>query len=504
MHLSGGIKIFSTQEMVRIHGAAMDLLETTGLEMQLSDGALERLADQGLRVDFATRRVRFPTEPVLETIRQLSGAPIPEISDAGTAKPPQPLRQPTRLRAHVGANCGFVYDVALGTTRPATHQDMADFIMLKRSLPDVIQSGPGLYPQDVPQTVASIHAAAAAVKYCGEPGAPDVRGVEDLVWIERVMQAAGIWGPEQHKTVAIYPVSPLRMAGRGAEMMEWQAARGDLSFVIGMVIPGASSPITPAAQTVIVLAEEFGFNTAFRLLVAPPNNRFSPRSIGDDVCIMDMRTGAHVTASPEVALLRLATHQMAGEFYKFPGHSDHGIRFFTDAKEPGIQAGMEGALMAMADLAMGVYSYDEEITCNVGILGLVGSALSMCLEQAVIDHDLFRFLQHFVRGTEVSDETIALDLIHEIGPGGSFLDSAHTVRHLREETWFPELWHRGPWDAWVASGRRSPLELAHGRVEEILKQKLEPVLDDERIRDVDRVVEEAEFALLGSTTGILP
>jgi len=238
------------------------------------------------------------------------------------------------------------------------------------------------------------------------------------------------------------------------------------------------------------------------LLVEPPNNRFSPRSIGDDVCIMDMRTGVHVTASPEVALLRLATHQMAGEFYKFPGHSDHGIRFFTDAKEPGIQAGTEGALMAMADLAMGVYSYDEDITCNVGILGMVGSALSMCLEQAIIDHDMFRFLQHLVRGTKVSDETLALDLIQEIGPGGTFLDSAHTVRHLREETWFPDLWHRGPWDAWVASGRRSSLELAHERVAEILKQELEPVLDDDRRRDVDRVVEEAEIGLLGSTTGL--
>ena len=158
--------------------------------------------------------------------------------------------------------------------------------------------------------------------------------------------------------------------------------------------------------------------------------------------------------------------------------------------------------MAMSDLCQGVYSHGEEVTCQVGILGSLGGNLSVCLEEAVIDHEMFQFLQRFVRGLHASDETIALDLIAEVGPGGTFLDRPHTARHYRAETWFPGLWHRGAWDGWQASGRRTPLDLARERVRSYLAEDLEPVLNGDRIREVDRVVQEAELALLGRTTGV--
>ena len=510
MHLYGGIKVFSREEMYRIHCAALQVLQDVGVEVHLPEPMLKRLAARGLRVDLATRRVRFPTGPVLETIQQLSGAPSPEIASEGTAKPTAPQRIPTRLTASVGAYHGFVYDVDQGRMRPATHQDMYDFIKLKRHLPDTDASSAGICPQDVPQEVVAVHAAAVAVKYCANPSPPDVNGPEDLLWVERVMQAAGAWEPGRHHVVSIYPISPLKLDGRGADMMAFQAARGDLAFVLGMVIPGASSPATLVGQEVIVLAEEFGFNTVYRLLMDPPNDRFPPRSIGDDVCIMDMRRGVYVLSSPEVSLLRLATQQMAGEFYKFPGRADHGIRFFPDAQEPGIQAAQEGALMAMGDLCQGVYSFEEEVACQVGILGTLSGNLSVCPEEAVIDHEMFQYLQRFVRGMRVDEDTLALDLIREVGPGGSFLATEHTARHYRQEStlcikemWFPKLWHRGAWDGWVADGRHSPLDLARERVASYRKEPLEPVLDDAHVRDVERVVREAEIALLGRTTGVL-
>jgi trimethylamine--corrinoid protein Co-methyltransferase len=180
------------------------------------------------------------------------------------------------------------------------------------------------------------------------------------------------------------------------------------------------------------------------------------------------------------------------------------VRFFPDAQEPGIQAAQEGALMAMGDLCQGVYSFEEEVACQVGILGTLSGNLSVCLEEAVIDHEMFQYLQRFVRGMRVDEDALALDLINEVGPGGSFLATQHTARHYRDETWFPNLWHRGAWDGWVAAGRHSPLELARERVASYRKEPLEPVLDDAHVRDVERVVREAEIALLGRTTGVLP
>ncbi len=501
MKLYSGIKVFSQEEMFRIHEAALRILEDIGLEMALSEGALARLSRAGLRVDLSAGRVRFPRAAVLETIQQLSGAPSPEITLEGSAKPAQPLRMPTRLRPTMGANSGYVYDYAQRQMRPAIHSDLLDAIKVKRRLKGLEDGNSSLYPQDVPQAVASVHATAVACMYCPHPAPHDVQGIEDLIWVERVMQAAGVWGPERHLVVPIYPVSPLRLAGRGATLMEWQAARGDLAFVLGMVIPGASAPITLVGQVEIALAEEFGFSTAYRLLVEPPGNRYTHRSIGDDVCILDLRRGAYALAAPEVALLRLAMHQMAGEFYNLPGHSDHGIRFISDAQEPGVQAALQNGLMAMADLCQGVYAYEEDVACTIGILGLIGGGLMLSLEQAVLDLEMVGFLERFIRGIRVDDEALAFELIQEVGPGGSFLACEHTARHLREEMWFPQSWHRGAWDGWVARGRRSPLDMAHEQVEDWRRKDLETVLDAARLRDVRSVVREAERALLGYETG---
>ena len=112
----------------------------------------------------------------------------------GTAEPVPPLRMPTHLKAIVGANTGCVYDIDQGMMRPATHQDMYDFIKVKRRLEGVGVSTSGVFPQDVPQDVKSVYATAGAVKYCENPGSHDVQGLDDLPWVARVMQAAGRGG----------------------------------------------------------------------------------------------------------------------------------------------------------------------------------------------------------------------------------------------------------------------------------------------------------------------
>ena len=80
----------------------------------------------------------------------------------------------------------------------------------------------------------------------------------------------------------------------------------------------------------------------------------------------------------------------------------------------------------------------------------------------------------------------------------------HTLKNYRTALWTPELFHEGRWQAWLDSGRKSPLDLAKERVRELfLRDGPEPVLGAETCRDVSKVVEEAEKALLGKTTGVV-
>ena len=165
---------------------------------------------------------------------------------------------------------------------------------------------------------------------------------------------------------------------------------------------------------------------------------------------------------------------------------------------------MEHALLGMGELMSGFYSYEEGFTVHVKSLGRLHANLCLCAEQAIIDHEMLQWMQRFFRGIEVHEETLALEAIREAGPGGEFASSPHTLRNYREQMWFPTLLHRGAWADWVESGSRTPLDVARGRVKEILSQELNPVLPEDLCGEVDSVVQEAEKVLLGKTTGILP
>ncbi len=502
----GGAKLLDNEEMFKIHQTMLAILEDPGLEFELPDYALKKLADHGARVDLTRKRVSLGPELVLETIRQVAGAATPQVTVEGTDKPPQPLRLPSRLQATIGSTHGFVFDVDKWAIRPATHEDALNFMKIRKSLPDVYPYGVGMLPQDVPMPVQYIHRAAISVKYDEQPETGYANGPDDAPWVTRVLQAAGVLDDDAPPAMSVHnePTGPLRISGRVAEDMLRTAEAGRLSWLAPCGFMGGNHPVTIPGALAQVYAEYLGANTVVRLLVPPPNNVFTPRAVGCDHLIMDLRRGAFAGCAPEALRLRMCMRQMSGAFYKFPNGSGFVVAGPTDAKVPGIQAAMEHAMWVMAELMHGFYSYDAEVIATVKVLGRLHSNLCLCAEQVIIDYEMLQWMQQLLKGIEVNEETLALEGIRDVGPGGEFTSSEHTLRNYRKHMWFPELLHRGPWADWVGGGARTPLDIAKDRVQEILKQDLVPVLPDDKCREVDRVVQEAEKALLGTTTGILP
>jgi len=503
---AGGAKFLDNQEMLKIHQTMLAILEDPGMEVELPDYALKRLADGGARVDVNRKRVYLSPDLVLETIRQVAGAATPEITVEGTAKPPQPFHLPSRLRATVGSTHGFIFDVDKWAIRDATHEDARNFMKIRRSLQHVYPYGVGMLPQDVPVPVQYIHRAALSAKYDEEPEGGYANGPDDAPWVTRVLQAAGVLGDDAPPATSVHvqPTGALRISGRVAEDMLHAVEAGRLSWLAPCGFMGGNHPVTIPGALAQVYAEYFGSNTVVRLLVPAPNNVFTPRAVGCDHLIMDLRRGAFVGSSPEALHLRMCMRQMSGAFYKFPNGSGFISGTTTDAKVPGIQAAMEHATWTMAELMCGFYSYEEEVVATVKTLGRLHANLCLCAEQVIIDHEMFQWMQQFFKGIEVNEETLALEGIREVGPGGEFTSSEHTLRNYREHMWFPALLHRGAWADWVDGGALTPLDIAKERVKDILQQELVPVLPDDKCREVDRVVQAAEKALLGTTTGVLP
>jgi trimethylamine--corrinoid protein Co-methyltransferase len=111
----------------------------------------------------------------------------------------------------------------------------------------------------------------------------------------------------------------------------------------------------------------------------------------------------------------------------------------------------------------------------------------------VICDEILSWLGHFVRGLEINDETLALDVIDQVGPDGQFLDSDHTLRHFRE-LWYPRLFDRNNYDGWLAKGGTTLAERAAKRVATILAEHKPEPLPDDVAQAVHAVVERAEAA----------
>jgi trimethylamine--corrinoid protein Co-methyltransferase len=107
----------------------------------------------------------------------------------------------------------------------------------------------------------------------------------------------------------------------------------------------------------------------------------------------------------------------------------------------------------------------------------------------VICDEFINYIKRFMQGLEVSDETLALDLIHEVGHStGDFLSTEHTMRHFRDD-WYPRLFDRDNFEGWAAAGSKTLRQKAKERVEEILAEHEPEPLPTELQRRIDAIVE---------------
>jgi trimethylamine--corrinoid protein Co-methyltransferase len=160
-----------------------------------------------------------------------------------------------------------------------------------------------------------------------------------------------------------------------------------------------------------------------------------------------------------MGLINAAGAQMA-QFYKLPFYATGGM---TDAKVLDAQSGYESAITNMlCALAGANFIHDAA--------GLMEFALTVCYEKYVIDNEILGMVMRAVEGIKVNDDTLAFDLIKEVGPGGNFVTAKHTRRFMRSEHYQPLLSDRDSREDWGAKGRKTTWKRAAEKAKEILSQ----------------------------------
>ncbi|MEE9248991.1 MAG: trimethylamine methyltransferase family protein, partial [Dehalococcoidia bacterium] len=102
-------------------------------------------------------------------------------------------------------------------------------------------------------------------------------------------------------------------------------------------------------------------------------------------------------------------------------------------------------------------------------------------ESAVMGDEIIGMVRRIMRGMPVDDESLALDTIRAVGPGGNFLETEHTFRHYKKEQWQPTLLCRTTYDSWVESGSKS--------MGDRVKEKLAGIIESHRVKPLPEGVQ---------------
>ncbi len=477
MKVMGTADVLTDGEVRLIVDTTLRILAEVGVKIP-NARMLAVLADYGAAVDPDRQRVTFPP--------RLMDRFIAETQRSGEAPGPP-------LTFHAGAYPQYYADPLTGQVREHTLQSVADMTRLADSLENVTSLYDGMgVPSDVTSPLAPLYMRLLSWKHTRKGGCGQVQVTS--LWpyaIEMGQVMADCEGGKpcsgeamrgrlsDYAFLTIEMISPLQF---GPEEMEqfvifWE--RG-LPVDLGQILSaGGTSPATLAGTVALELAENLAINLIYRAFYGIRTLDFS-----NSATVLDLRSAVFRYGRPELGLTHLAMGQLARHF----GATFGANSLLGDAKVPSCEMGMQKALNAIPAIMAG--------TRSIGTLGLlsvdeIGSPI-----QLIIDDEYAGALQRFARGFEVDEEHLAFDLIKEIGPGGLFTGTEHTVRHYRREHWQPGLFSREMYNSWIAGDHKTDIQRAADVFEGIMRTHDRVYIREDTERERLKVIAQAKEDLL--------
>jgi trimethylamine--corrinoid protein Co-methyltransferase len=459
------LKVLSENELAEIHQATLDVLWTTGMNIDSQD-TLTLLKDDGATVDLERRVAKIPEHLVKEA---LENAPRPSevILYDRNQKPSMKLGAGVTY-AVSGFDATYTFDSKLGERRPATKDDVANISKLADALPNIHGVATQAIPQDVLQRSAELHAAEVMFSntekhlvFC--PTSPAMtRAIFEM--------AKAVTGEEQLERAPVLgcefsPTNPLMWERNAVEAMVETARNKVPILLLPQPITGVTSPITLAGTMVIHNAQNLS-----GLVISQLAKRGSPFIYACAPTTFDMREATPIIGSPETVLMRIASVQLA-DFYRLPSHS---ISPDTDAHCHDEQNAWERMTTTQAAMMSGA-----DMIINPGMFA---TGLTASYEQLVIDDELVGYIYRMAKGIEVNPDTVATELIERVGPTASFLKEAHTLRNLKVEHWMPSISCRSSYARWSQRGRKDIVVVAREKAERILREHQPKTLSEEKLQ----------------------
>ncbi len=463
-------EILTKTQLEKVHETSLRILEQIGVDFG-HPPALAVLKKGGAKID--GQRVFFPPKLVEEQIQK-----PPSEFTLHARNPEHNVKIGGRNTVFApGYGAPFVTDLESGR-RQATLKDFENFVKLTgASAHQDLLSGTVVEPTDVPAELRHTRMLYASVKYSDKCFMGSTMGARAA---RQCLQMASILFGSQTGLVS-HPVifgivgalTPLKYDARMLEALMEYAAADQPQIIASLAIAGATGPVTMAGNLALQNAEVMA-----GIVLAQLVREGTPVIFGGVSTNAEMRNGTLSIGSPEMAINAAATAQVA-RYYRLPVRGGGAV---CDAKLPDAQASYE----SMMNLLMARLSGINFVLHSAGILE---SFNCMSYEKFIIDDEMCGMVKRIKRGYEVNPDTLAFDVVREVGPGGHFLDKDHTFDHFRSEFYQPQLSNRDDYVSWQASGSPQSLAAANKKYKEILAAYEAPQLPPDVEKDLLKFIE---------------
>jgi trimethylamine--corrinoid protein Co-methyltransferase len=470
-------RVLSDDQIFEIKRAAFDILEKTGAKI-LHEGARKLLKQAGAIVKDEV--VKVPEYVVQECLRTAPKGLVIYDRDGNRA-----LEIEGR-KSYYGTSTASpnTKDALTGEIHETRVKDIAIGALVADALPNIDWVMPMGSSQDVPGLAADLHEFEAVVSHTTKPIVfigYSSRGFE-RVYEMAASVAGGLDALRERPFLVSYPesITPLLFP---EEVIERIFISADL-FMPQIQGPtqqlGATAPVTLAGTIALAIAEGL-----MSVTLAQLKNPGAACFMAANISVFDMNTTQMSVAAPEMNLGLAAQAEVARSF----GIPTWGLAGATDAKVIDAQAGIESAFSILAQGLAGL-----NLIHDVGYMdmGMVCSA-----EMLAMGDEIIGMTKRFIRGIEVTKESLARNIVEKVGPGGHFLRERHTFKHFRNELWVPSLLTRQARDIWRQEGSKDISQRIQEKVRNIIETHKVPPLADKTLTELERMRIKGETELVG-------
>lgn len=417
-------RLLSDSQIEEIHGAALQILERTGVAFDTCAEALKLLGEAGADISNPTR-VKIPSHLVERALRS-----APKTITLYTRDGDPAIVLNGMTGSHFCALAGFpmILDPLTSRLRTTYVADIDEHARVVDALPNIELTMTSSTHTTVPSHVADKMTLLHVLLNSSKPVATSINNVSSLR--EMLKISALISGGEKElKSKPFFvsssePVTPLSQEKDAMEISLLCAEKGIPNIVYSMPMAGATTPATWPSVLAIAIAEFLS-----QLVVLQHNNPGTPIIFGSMPNIMEMKTTIYPYGAPELSFLVAALTEIC-HYYQLPMFGTAGC---TDTDVIDAQTGIEITYqILMSSMSGADFVHD---------IGLMHWGRAVSTELTVLCDEIIDMVNVSMGGIEINDDTLPLDLIDRVGPRGTYIAEKHTLKHFRK-FWAPTLFDR--------------------------------------------------------------